>query len=92
MEFLTPSAYETTLLLALLFGLLYYYFHDSATSTLAHGRTVSAQPASIPVAAQPVIIASAPSSYNRWKIGSERADRLEDWPETRRPTLHRCAK
>ena len=57
------------LLLALLAVATFFYFRNPTPPTSAVGNTNSARPASNAVAAQAVIIASAPSSYDRWKTG-----------------------
>ena len=63
---------KTSLLLALLAGLLYYHFQSSTPPTPAVEKSISAPPARPAAAGQAVIIASAPSSYNRWACSYER--------------------
>jgi hypothetical protein len=56
------------LLLAALAVSTYFYFHNSASSTSAVGKTIAAQPSNT-VAGQNWTIVAAPSSYDRWKTG-----------------------
>ena len=58
---------KTSLLLALLAGLIYYYFHNSTAPAPTGEKAIAAAPAR-PTA----IIASAPSSYGRWAPSYER--------------------
>lgn len=71
---------KTPLLLALLLGLVYYYYHESPVPKPAVEKAVPAQPVSHPVAAQAVIIAAAPSSYDRWQTGPSAQTRLKTGP------------
>jgi hypothetical protein len=71
---------KTSLLLALLVGLIYYYYHD-ATPAPGTENSVSARPASTTVAAPAMIIASAPSSYDRWKTGPNAQTNLKTGPD-----------
>ncbi len=63
---------KTSLLIALLAGLLYYHLHSSAAPAPAVEKPISAPPARPAAASQAVIIASAPSSYNRWASSYDR--------------------
>src|ERR1700737_5453453 len=77
-----------TLLLALLAVTAYFYFHNSASPGRA---TVSAQPASTHVAAQPVIIAAATSSSyaSRWKTGPNAQTDFEPFVPCEQATWNR---
>jgi hypothetical protein len=52
-------------LLTLLAAAAYFYLHNSAPAA----KTVAIAPSRNTVSAQAIIIAAAPSSYNRWKTG-----------------------
>jgi len=66
---------KTSLLVALLLGLVYYYYH--------HDPVICA-PATEKVAARPInttiVIARAPSSYDRWKTGPNAQTDLKTGP------------
>ncbi len=70
---------KTPLLIALLLGLLYYY-HGSGTTLPVSGKTVAAQPTDPAVANQAIIIARAPSSYDRWQTGPNAQTDLKTGP------------
>ena len=56
---------KTSLLLTLLALATYFYLRNSAPV----GKTVAVPPSRSVVGTQAIIIAAAPSSYNRWKTG-----------------------
>jgi len=66
------------LLLALLAGASYFYFHNPASSAPIQD-TVSARPAGN-TAAPAVTVAAAPSSYDRWKTGPNAQTDLKTGP------------
>lgn len=66
------------LLIALLAGATYFYFHNPASTTPA-GRIVDAR-SSNAVTAPAVIIAAAPASYERWKTGPNAQTDLKTGP------------
>jgi hypothetical protein len=57
------------LLLSILAVLTYFYFNNPVAPASAVEKNYSAQPSRNTVAAQSLIIAPAPPSYNRWKTG-----------------------
>jgi hypothetical protein len=69
---------KTTLVLTMLAVATYVYFHNPA-STTPTGATVDAR-SSKAVTAPAVVIAAAPSSYERWKTGPNAQTDLKTGP------------
>ena len=68
------------LLLALVALATYFYFHNSGSPTSPVDNSISAIAPRNTVATQAVIIAAAPSSYNRWKTGPNAQTDLKTGP------------
>ena len=66
---------KTPLLIALLLGLVYYYYHDSGAVGLAAEKAIAVRPTNTAI-----VIARAPSSYDRWKTGSNAQTDLKTGP------------
>lgn len=73
---------KTPLLVALLLGLVYYYYHDSATTFTLEGRHVpaTAHADSQVHASAPIVIAAVPSYSERWKTGPNAQTDLKTGP------------
>lgn len=69
---------KTSLLLALLAGASYFYFHNPA-STLPVGMTAVTRPGGN-VSVPAVTIVAAPSSYDRWNTGLNAQTNLKTGP------------